>query len=156
MAERHRDQLRLQLLEQDPIFQTPRYPEHRMQLEQQLQRAQRRERVLTWVVAAALLTAVATMPLVATQTFGAPDPFDKRATVLSVTLGVIYVLAQAVFFIGMASSLSRFLPRIRRLREALRDEAIRESREEVRALREEVRELRRLIGNPPHPPEAGS
>ena len=156
MADPHPDQLRSQLLEQDPVFQTARYQEHRMQLEQQLLRAQRRERVLTWVVAGAFLAAVVTMFLVGSQTFGSPDPYDKHATVLSVALGAIYVLAQAVFFIGTASYLSRFLPRIRRLREELRDETIRESREEIRELREEVRELRRLLGDQHQPPAAGA
>jgi hypothetical protein len=156
MADPHPEQLRSQLLEQDPVFQTPRYQEHRMQLEQQLLRAQRRERVLTWVVTGAFLTAVVTMFLAGSRTFGSPDPFDKNATIISVTLGVIYVLAQAVFFIGMASYLSRFLPRIRRLREELRDATIRESREEIRELREEVGELRRLMGEQRQPPESGA
>ena len=155
MADPHPEQWRSKLLEQDPVFHTPRYQEHRMQLEQQLLRAQGRERVLTWVVAGAFLTAVVTTFLAVSRTFGGPDPYDKSATVLSVTIGVISVLARAVFFIGMASYLSRFRPRIRRLREELRDETIRESRDEVRELREEVRELRRLIGIQQPPPQAG-
>jgi hypothetical protein len=126
------------LLQQDMSLYSERYKEHRMQLERHLTQAESRERLTKRVVVGAFLVAAAVFPIIASRVFGGPDPYDKDATVLSVGAGVIYVVAWAVFFIGTASYYSRFLPRVRRAREELRDESIRE-------LRREVAELRQLV-----------
>lgn len=129
---------RSKLLQQDLSLYSERYKEHRMQLEHQLTHAESRERLTKRVVVGAFLVAAAVFPIIASRVFGGPDPYDKDATVFSVGAAVIYVAAWAVFFIGTASYYSRFLPQVRRAREELRDESIRE-------LRREVAELRQLV-----------
>jgi hypothetical protein len=126
------------LLRADDSLHTPRYEEHRMQLEQQLARAEVREKIARHVVIGAIVVAVGTFPLVAGSVFGSPDPYNKDATAFSVALGVIYFVAMGVVLVGTASFYSRFMPRVRRTREALRDDSIRE-------LSREVGELRRLV-----------
>ena len=127
-----------ELLRQDATLQSPQYQEHRMQLEQQLIRAESRERLTKRVVIGALLTAVAAFAVLASQALGSPDPGDKDATIWSVAAGVIYALAWATVFIGVASYYSRFLPRVRRAREELQAQTIRE-------IRSDIQELRRLL-----------
>jgi cytochrome c biogenesis protein CcdA len=126
------------LLQQDESLHSERYKEHRMQLEHQLIKAESHERLTKRAVVGAMLTLAVVFPILASGVFGSADPFDEDATVLSIALGVIYVLACAMFFIGIASYYSRFLPRLRRVREELRDETIRD-------LRREIADLRRLI-----------
>lgn len=126
------------LLEQDKSLDTPRYEEHRMQLERQLARAESRERLAKRVVIAALLVAAAVFPILASRVFGSPDPLDKEATVLSIAAGLLYTLAWVTVFVGVASYYSRFLPRVRRAREELQAETIRE-------LRRDISELHQLL-----------
>lgn len=139
MVERQiREDFGSRLLQQDQSLNSDRYKEHRMQLEQRLKRAESRERLTKWVVVGAFLVAAAVFPILASRLFGSPDPYDKSATLLSVAVGVIYVVAWSVFFIGIASYYSRFLPRVRKAREELREGTVDE-------LRREVAELRRLL-----------
>ena len=56
----------------------------------------------------------------------------------SIAAGAIDFVACAVFFFGMTSYNSRFAPRVRRVREELRDESIRELRREVAELRRQL------------------
>jgi hypothetical protein len=109
-----------------------------MQLEHQLIQAESHKRLAKQVVIGALFVAAAVFPILASHVFGGADPYDKDATVFSITAGGIYIVACAVFFIGIASYCSRFMPRVRRAREELREESIRE-------LRREVAELRQLV-----------
>lgn len=127
------------LLRQDKSLHSERYKEHRMKLEHQLIQAESQKRLAKRIVVAAILLAASLFPIVASHLFGSPDPYDKDATVFSIALGTVYIVACAVLFIGMASYFSRFTPRVRRVREELRDESIRE-------LRREVAELRQLVG----------
>jgi hypothetical protein len=126
------------LLQQDKALFSVPYNEVRMQLVHQLIRAESRKRLAKRVVVGALLVAVAILPIVASRVFGGADPYDKDATVLSITLGGIYFVACSVFLIGMASYYSRFMPRARHAREELRDESISELRREVAELRQVV------------------
>ena len=126
------------LLQQDKSLHSDRYKEHRMQLEHQLIQAESHKRLAKRVVVGALLVAAAVFPILASHVFGGPDPYDKDATVFSIAAGGVYIVACAVFFIGMASYYSRFTPRVRRAREELRDESIRELCREVAELRQFV------------------
>ena len=130
--------LRSKLLQQDESIHSERYKEHRMQLEHRLIQAESHRRLTKRVVVGALLIAAALFPVAASRVFGSPDPYDKDATFFSIAVGGMYIVACAMFFIGMASYYSRFTPRVRRAREELRDESIRE-------LRREVAELRQLV-----------
>ncbi|MEX1229191.1 MAG: hypothetical protein WEB58_03050 [Planctomycetaceae bacterium] len=107
-----------------------------MTVESQLLQAESREKLAKRIVVGALLTAAAVFPLLASRAFGGADPFDKDATVFSIGLGAVYCIAWAVAFIGIASYYSRFLPRVRRAREELRDETIRDMRREIGELRQ--------------------
>lgn len=128
------------LLDQDDVITSDRYKEHRMQLENQLAKAESQERWMKRVAMGSLVVAAAVFPILASRVFGGPDPYDKDATILSVGAGVIYAAALAVFFLGTASYYSRFLPRVRHAREAFQQESLHE-------LRREIADLRRLVEN---------
>jgi hypothetical protein len=126
------------LLQQDESLHTPRYEEHRMQLEQQLVRAEWREMTARRVVITALGIAIAVIPLIATRAFGGIDPWDDDATAVSVSLGVLYWLAVTVFLVGLASYYSRFRPGVREARDRLRDDSIQQLRHELAELRRQL------------------
>ena len=107
-----------------------------MQLEQQLVRAERNVQITKWVVVTALLLSVAGMFLAGSQVFGSADPWEKNATLLSVSIGALHITAVIVFWVGLASYVSRFTPRARKLREDLQNESIQELRREVAELRQ--------------------
>ena len=139
MSERYvPENFRSELLRQDELLDSERYKEHRMQLEHQLARAESRERLAKHVVIGAILVATLAFSILGLRGFRGADPFDKEATAFTIAVGVAYTLAWVVFFVGVASYFSRFLPRMRRAREELREETIRE-------LRREVADLRQLI-----------
>lgn len=127
---------RSELLGQDELFDSERYKEHRMQLELQLAQAESRERITRRVAIGALVVVASAFFVLASNGFRGADPFDKEATALTIAAGVAYTLGWVVFFVGLASYVSRFLPRVRRAREDLRDETIREMRQEIAELRQ--------------------
>ena len=126
------------LIEQDRPLHSPQYLEHRMQLELKLTQARFRELLTFRVVVAALLTALVLLPVCGMRLFGSSDPGDQTANWLSVSLGAIQIAATATFWIGLASYYSRFRPAVRQLSEDVRDETIRELRDEVRTLQQQV------------------
>jgi hypothetical protein len=136
------EDFRSQLLQQDEGTSSERYKEHRMQLEQQLIEAESRERMAKRIVIGALITAFIAFLVAGSQILGSPDPSDDRATPFSMAVGAIYVVAWIVFFVGVASYFSRFMPRLRRAREDVLQASIHELRNEIRELRESVRDKR--------------
>lgn len=130
--------LQKQLLQQDSSLHSPKYKEHRMQLEIKLQQAQWREKWTGIVVSIAFCLAIVLMFVNGSRLFGSPDPYDDSANVLSVSLGVLHAAAIAISGLGFASYYSRFRPAVRKLSDNLRDESIRELREEVSELRQQV------------------
>lgn len=126
------------LLREDTALASPRYEEHRMELERQLSRAESREVLVHRVAVGALLTAIASGALTATQVFGSADFGDRTATPLSVAMVVLYVASLSVFALGFAAYYGRFRPAVRQTRERLILESIRELRGEVRELRQKV------------------
>jgi hypothetical protein len=129
-----------QLLRQDEFLSSERYKDHRMRLEQRLIQAESRERMVKQFIVGALMTAFLAFLIAASRVFGSPDPFDDDATILSTIVGVIYVVAWIVFFVGAASYFSRFAPRARLAREELLQASIQELRNEVRELRELIKD----------------
>jgi len=127
-----------ELLRQDELLNSERYKEHRMQLEHQLARAEARERLSKHVVVASILVATSAFFILASRGFRGAVPFDKDATAFTIAVSVAYTLAWVVFFVGVAAYFSRFLPRVRRAREELREETMRELRREVADLRQLV------------------
>lgn len=130
------DSLASRLLQQEDSLNPQRYQEHRMQLEQQLVRAERNVQITKWVVVVALLLCVTSMYIAGSRVLGSPDPFEREATALGVFFGALHIIAAIVLYLGLASYFSRFTPRVRRLREDLQNESIRELRREVAELRQ--------------------
>lgn len=128
------------LIEQDHVFHSPHYSEHRMQLELQLNQAERRERIVGRVVVAALVLSVTGMFVSGSQILGSADPTDKSATLLSVAVGGLHLAATVIFWVGLASYFSRFRPQVKRMQDQLLAESIRE-------LRRDVGELRNLVSS---------
>lgn len=127
-----------QLLRQDVALQSPRYQEHRMQLEQQLQRAERNEQIVYWVVVVAVVIAGAAFLWIAARNARGVDPWDRDATVLSVAVGVVYAAAAITVMFGLAAYYGRLRPATRELKEKLVLESIREIRQELRELKQQI------------------
>ena len=72
------------------------------------------------------------------KAFGGFDPWDKDATFLSVTLGLLYAIAMIAWPVALAVGFSRFRPRTREIKEQIRDTSI-------LALQAEIAELRKQI-----------
>lgn len=126
------------LLQQEEAFLSTQYQEHRMKLELQLSRAEWKERVTSRVIIFALAISIMAMFVIGSGRFGSADPGNQDATFVSVSMGVLYGLSATVFWMGLASYYSRFRPGVRRIRELLLEESIRE-------LRQDVNELRKLM-----------
>ncbi len=128
-----------QLLRQEKLLNESEYKEYRMKLENALNTAERREKLAGHVVWMSFLVGLVLMFVGGTKVFGSFDPWDKDATVFSVTLGVIYGLAMVAWPLALAIGFSRFRPRVREIKEQIRDT-------HVLALQCEIAELRKQIG----------
>src|SRR5262245_42111422 len=128
----------MQLLQQDQPLSTPDYTEYRMKLENALTAAERREKLTTWIAGISFFVAIVLMFVGGSNAFGAFDPWDKDATLLSVTLGALYAIAMIAWPVALAVGFSRFRPRIREIKEQIRDTSI-------LALQVEIAELRKQI-----------
>jgi hypothetical protein len=126
------------LLHQDQPLSGPEYQEHRMKLEQLLKRTQGRERLAVWAASISIGVAFVGMVLGGSGLIGDFDPSSKDATIWSAIVGVAYVIAWIVFFVSIVASFSRFQPRVKDLKEQLRDASI-------LALHGEIAELRRQV-----------
>lgn len=128
----------MQLLRQDEPLSDSEYKEYRMQLENALTTAERREKLAGHVTWIAFAVAFALMFVGGTKVAGAFDPTSRDATILSTALGAIYVLACITWPVALAVAFSRFRPRVRELKEQIRDT-------HILALQGEVAELRKQI-----------
>ncbi len=135
-----------QLLQQEPALQPSQYQEHRMQLEQRLERARSLENRMKWTIVIALLLAMGLLPVSAGRVFGSPDPGDRNANWFSVSLGAIQVLSTIVFWVGLASYLVRIGPKVRRAAAQLQEQTLLEVLNEVRQLRQDVDLLKQARG----------
>lgn len=132
------DSRRDQLLRCEETIHSPRYEEYRMNLQTALSRAERNERWtfnLGWI---SFLLALILMFVGGSKVVGAFDPTDTRANPLSITLGIIYFLANITWPLALASHYSRFRPIRLELKGKLRDA-------EIADLKHEVAELRRQL-----------
>ena len=127
-----------QLLRQDESMNNSTYEEYRMQLEESLTRAERREKQAGVVAVVSFVIALVLMFVGGTQVAGAFDPWDEDANALSITLGVVYAVASVLFWLALAAYFSRFRPRVRQARDDLRDAHIVKLQHEVAELRREV------------------
>jgi len=129
----------LQLLAQDQSLTDSDYKEHRMKLEQALTIAERREKWTVRVAGTSFVLGIILMFVGGTKVFGEFDPWSTDATILSVTLGLIYAISTITWPIALAVGFSRYRPRIREIKEQIRDTSL-------LALHSEIAELRKQIG----------
>ncbi len=129
-----------QLLQQEPIPQA--YQEYRMRLEAQLAQAERHLQITQKVSIVAILLAAGMFPLVASGWLGNADPWSRDANFLSVTLAVLYIIMAIVAAISTAAFYSRFSPRVRQVREELRDQMLHGMRTELTELRSQIDQLK--------------
>jgi hypothetical protein len=128
-----------QLIRQDEPLSDSQYKEYRMKLENALSIAERREKLVGRGVAASLAVGVVLMFMAGSKVIGSADPGDADATILSVAIGVAYFLALVAGLFGLASYYSRFRPKVREIKEQIRDT-------QFLALQNEIAELRKQIG----------
>jgi hypothetical protein len=75
------------------------------------------------------------------RVLGSFDPFDKDATLISVTLGVIYVVAAVLFPLSFGFYFARYRPGVRQARDHIRDASILTIQREISELRNEIAAL---------------
>lgn len=133
------NRLASQLLQLDEPLNDSQYKEYRMSLETALTLAQRREKRAAWVAGVAFAVSLILMFVGGSEIVGDFDPWSPRATFLSSTLGVIYFVANIVWPVSLASYFARFRPKIRDIKEQIRDTSL-------LALHSEIAELRKQVG----------
>jgi hypothetical protein len=127
-----------ELLQQEKRSHDSKYQEYRMRLENALTVAERRAEFTRRVAAVCLVLGLVLLFVGGTKIFGSFDPWDDKATIVSVALGVMNVLAWTIGLVGMASYYSRFRIAIRETREAIRDTHLLALRQEIAELRQQV------------------
>lgn len=135
------NRLALQLLQQDQPLSDVEYKEYRMKLEQELRTVEYREKLALRAASVSIVIAFIVMIIGGSSLVGDFDPWSKDATILSITLGVIYVLAWIVFLVSVATSVSRFLPRKRELKAEILEVTILTLHGEIAELRKQVATL---------------
>lgn len=128
----------MQLLRQDGPLSSTEYKEYRTKLARALTEAERREKLVRRIAWSSFVVANALMFVGGSRVFGSFDPWSKDATLMSLVLGVIYVLAAIIFPISLASYFSRFRPKVKQLEELLRDTT-------MLALQGEISELQKQV-----------
>src|SRR6185436_10040643 len=110
------NRLASQLLQLEEPLNESQYKEYRMSLENALTLAERREKLVGRIAGTAFVVGMILMFVGGSKVVGAFDPWSKDATVLSVTLGAIYVTATLVWPIALATYFARLRPKIRNLK----------------------------------------
>ncbi|MGE0607809.1 MAG: hypothetical protein AB7O62_12015 [Pirellulales bacterium] len=111
-----------------------------MKLESALTTAERRTKLVGLIAVFAFAISLILMFVGGSRLVGAFDPWSKDATPLSVALGTIYVLAAVTWPLALATYFSRFRPRVRDIKDQIRDA-------HILALRGEISELRQQVAN---------
>ena len=111
-----------------------------MNLDLALSRDERLEKVAFHVCWVSFLLALILMFVGGSQVVGSFDPYDDNANPVSITLGVVWVLASIAWPLALASVYSRFRPRIRNLRQHISDAKIDKLQHEVDKLKEQLGE----------------
>src|SRR5687767_4350205 len=116
MADSHEtNRFATQLLQQDNSLGESTYQEYRMNLENALTTAERREKLCGRIACISFVVGAILMFVGGSRIVGSFDPWEKEATILSVSLGVIYCLALVTWPVAVASYYSRFRPKIRNI-----------------------------------------
>jgi hypothetical protein len=139
MAEsEHASRFASQLLQQGESLSDSQYKDYRMNLENALKAAERKEQMAAKVAAASFAVGLALMFVGGSKILGDFDPWDKNANPLSVTVGVIYCLASVTFPLSLAVGFARFRPAVGAAKERIRDAMILDLQREIRALRRQI------------------
>ena len=94
-----------------------KYEKYRMKLNIEIEKTIYRERVATHLCWVSLALSIVLMYVGGSKVLGSFDPYSDTANPLSIALGVVFIVANIVWPISLASVLSRFMPRLRALRE---------------------------------------
>ena len=151
---RHDEDFASILLKQDESLSDSQYKDYRMNLENALSAAERKEKLAGHVAAGAFAVALILMFVGGSRVLGAFDPWSKDANPLSITLGVIYVLASVTFPLALAVGFSRFRPAVGTAKEKIRDAMLLDLQREIRDLRRRIapESLPKEPEQPPSPP----
>lgn len=135
-----------QLLRQDQAVSETSYQEYRMQLEQQLQRAEWLEQITRRVAVSTGILLVTLMFVGGSRLVGSFDPWSNNANAISISLGVVYLICVIACPLSIASYYSRYRPQIRGLQDQVRDASFQLLRSEIAELRKQVEQLTRAMG----------
>ena len=130
-----------QLLQQDQKLLGHEYEGYRMQLEIALMKAERREMLAGRVVLITLAASIVGMYLGGSRAFGSFDPWDKDASILSIGIGVIYVICIIGFWLTFASYFSRLRPNVKAIKEQMRDVIVQDLRREITEMKKRIEEI---------------
>lgn len=136
------------LLKQDEVLSDSQYKDYRMNLENALGAAERKEKVAGHVAAGSFAVALILMFVGGSSVFGAFDPWSKDATPFSVALGAIYCLASVAWPLALAIGFSRYRPAVGKAKGRIRDAMLLDLQREVRSLRQRI-----APDSPPEGPE---
>jgi uncharacterized membrane protein len=126
-----------QLLQQESSSSGAEYDDYRKKLEAALERSERRKTLVGRVALIAFVTSFVLMFVGGTRVVGSFDPWDARATPLSMILGVIYFLSLVVAPVALVSFVVRWL-QVGKARGQMRDLAVEQLQREVRQLHEQL------------------
>lgn len=128
----------MKLLKQDEPLSQSDYKEYRMKLENALTSAERREKLAGRVAGVSVAVSVVLMFVGGSNLLGSIDPWSKDATMASMALGVVFVLATLSALFSLATYYSQFRPQVRDVKEQLRDASILALHGELSELRKQV------------------
>ncbi|MGL4555129.1 MAG: hypothetical protein ACRC33_28520 [Gemmataceae bacterium] len=135
---RRPDRFASRLLQADEPVSEAQYQEYRMNLENALSAAQRREKWAGRLAGVTLVVGLLLLFAGGSKLFGSFDPWSKDATALSVAAGLAYVAVATTCAITLASYYSRFRPATREAKERIRDALLLDLQRQVRELRERL------------------
>ena len=133
-----------QLMQQDKSLTETDYKEYRMELENALMIAKRREKICFHCVWVSLIVLVVLAAVGGSGIVGGFDPFDKDANLVSMGLLLVLVIAEITFPLALASYYTRFRQRVRDVREQLRDAQIESLQYEITELKKNIQGLTRV------------
>lgn len=140
---KHETSFSEQLLQQESSFQQTRYQEHRMNLEEQLNRLEIREKHVLSACKILLVITFILMFVGGSEVLGGFDPWNENANILSVTLGLLYLICAVSCPMLAAYYFSNLRPTTRRTRDDLLHYSIKELSLTVEQLGEEIAELKK-------------
>ncbi|MBI1311076.1 hypothetical protein GC176_07185 [bacterium] len=113
-----------------------------MKLESALDQLERREQFILKLCKLFVVITIALMILGGSEVLGGFDPWNANANILSITLGIIYVIFAVSTAMLAAYYFSNLRPTTRQTRDTLFQHSLSEMAQALDAIREEVRSLK--------------